>query len=157
MQFKHQQQQINDNINTNMKNNAKIIKANTTPGFNKTPPKDLLAKFAADAPHHNSGKESTDDTEGHIVCFGCYLGRTIQNTLEVIQNVKTLVSQKAEPETIDEGFDLVTSTLEKLLDQFDARQHGEDEDLPDGMIAVVGVPYVVNQQPQADMSPVKAA
>jgi len=138
--------QLNINQNKHMKNKIKThAGSNATPGSKGTSPKDLVPKSADksvnDASHSNGGETLTTATGIKIVCFACYVEKSIHNTSELLQTVRKLLLTNGKQEDIKDGIDLAGIALDGLLEEFRTKHHGEG--LPEGNIPIQWIPYVV--------------
>lgn len=141
-----------NNINTNNGNN-------TVTNSKETSSQNTIPEPTIQSPNHVShstiGKTITSEDGIILVCFACYIEKSVQGSLDVLETVREMISMKAEKVEIEEGLDLVEFALEGLLEQLAAKPHGEG--LSKQLIPVRGIPYVVNQQPQSEQTPVKEA
>jgi hypothetical protein len=92
-----------------------------------------------------SGAERRVLTESEGIrgaCFACYLENTLHNTIHVLKMAGQLASENANKKLVEEGIAIAEESLEGLLDELNARSHGQG--LPNNMVPIRGVPYVVN-------------
>jgi hypothetical protein len=100
---------------------------------NCEPVKDMLPKDDDTNPLVNN--------DVSIVCFACYVGHSVSNTIGVLSVVKNLIANNNSAVGAEEGVDIALDCLNDLLEEMQRRHHGEG--LPSGNIPVRGIPYIV--------------
>jgi hypothetical protein len=119
--------QMKNDINTNKASGAKLESKGTLPQHSIP---ELAEKSTTHASHLNDGKAIASKDGISLDCFACYLEKSIQGTMDVLEAVRKMVSRNGKKANIEEGFDLAQFTLDALLEQLAAKPHGEG--LPGG-------------------------
>lgn len=105
--------------------------------------------------HRGDGKAITNKDGIGLVCFACYLEKSIQGTIDVLEIVREMISMNGDKANIEEGFDLVEFALDGLQEQLAAKPHGKG--LPGDLVPVRGIPYVVTPKKEGQEAPAKEA